>query len=76
MWYVSDPVCRITRPVRELRHFEKRMIRAGGSETFRFEVDPLCDLGFVDEKGDRFLEPGEYWIQAGPRKFRLFIPEE
>ena len=76
MWYVSDPVCRITRPVRELRHFEKRMIRAGGSETFRFEVDPLRDLGFVDESGTRFLEPGAYWVQTGSRKFRLQIPGE
>ena len=76
LWYVSDPVCSITRPVRELKHFEKRLIRAGDSETFRFEVDPLRDLGFVDETGRRFLEPGEYWIQAGPRKFRLLIPEE
>ena len=76
LWYVSDPVCSITRPVRELKHFEKRLIRAGDSETFRFEVDPLRDLGFVDETGRRFLEPGEYWIQAGPRNFRLLIPEE
>lgn len=76
LWYVSDPVCSITRPVRELKHFEKRLIRAGDSETFRFEVDPLRDLGFVDETGRRFLEPGEYWIQAGPQKFRLLIPEE
>lgn len=62
MWYISDPYCSITRPVKELKHFEKRTINPGETEVFTFEIDPGRDLGFVDAKGSRFLEPGEYRV--------------
>lgn len=61
-WYICDPVCRITRPVKELKHFEKRLVKAGESEVFTFEIDPMRDLSFVDNKGERFLDCGEYYI--------------
>lgn len=70
-WYISDPYCSITRPVRELRHFEKRMIRAGESETFLFEIDPERDLGFVDSDGNPVLEKGDYLIKVGDQEVRL-----
>lgn len=28
-WFISDPYCSITRPVKELKHFEKQFIKAG-----------------------------------------------
>lgn len=62
LWYISDPYSSITRPVKELKHFEKRTINPGETEVFTFEIDPERDLGFVDAKGLRFLEPGEYRI--------------
>lgn len=62
MWYVSDPYSHITRPVKELKFFEKQMIPAGESRTFTFEIDPMRDLGFVDRTGRRYLDPGEYKI--------------
>lgn len=61
-WYICDPVCRITRPVKELKHFEKRLVKAGTSEVFTFEIDPMRDLSFVDNKGENFLDCGEYYI--------------
>ncbi len=72
-WFVSDPACRITRPERELKHFEKQLIRAGESRTFRFEIDPARDLSFVDADGRRFLENGEYFIQVKDKKARLYL---
>lgn len=63
-WYVQDPASVITRPVKELRHFEKRMIKAGESETFTFEIDPLRDLGFVDSFGHKYVDPGEYVLSV------------
>ena len=66
-WYVTDPWCSIARPVRELKHFEKRMIGAGETQRFLFEIDPLTDLGFVDGRGHRFLEPGLFTLQVGGR---------
>ena len=61
-WFISDPYCSITRPVKELKHFEKQLIKAGETKTFRFDIDMERDFGFVNEDGKRFLEAGEYHI--------------
>ena len=60
--FISDPYCSITRPVKELKHFEKQLIKAGETKTFRFDIDLERDFGFVNEDGKRFLEAGEYHI--------------
>ena len=72
-WYIRDPYSTVTRPVKELRHFEKRLIPAGGSCTFEFEIDPMRDLSFVDCKGDRILEPGDYYVIVKDRKVRITL---
>ena len=61
-WFISDPYCSITRPVKELKHFDKQLIKAGETKTFRFDIDLERDFGFVNEDGKRFLEAGEYHI--------------
>ena len=70
-WFISDPVCRISRPVKELKHFEKRLIKKGGSQLFRFEIDPAKDFSFVDGNGNRFVEPGDYYITVKDRKLKI-----
>ena len=75
LWYVSDPVCRIARPVKELKHFEKRMLRSGETHTFSFEIDPERDLSFVDGDGNRFLEAGDYYVIVKDRKLKLTLAE-
>ena len=42
--------------------FEKQLIKAGETKTFRFDIDLERDFGFVNEDGKRFLEAGEYHI--------------
>ena len=72
LWYVSDPYCSVvTRPEKELKFFEKRMIKAGASEVFHFEVDPSRDLGYLDADGRYFVEPGEYHILVGDKDLKL-----
>ena len=63
-WFISDPYCSITRPVKELKHFEKQFIKVGETKTFRFDIDLERDFGFVNEDGKRFLEAGEYHIMV------------
>ena len=70
-WFISDPYCSVTRPVKELKYFEKQFIRVGETKTYRFEVDLERDLGFVDETGKRFLETGEYYILVGDQQVRV-----
>ena len=72
LWYISDPYCRVvTRPEKELKYFEKKLIKAGASETFVFEVDPARDLGYLDGAGRYFVEAGEYHIFVGNRDIKL-----
>ena len=74
-WYIQDPYSTITRPVKELKHFEKRLIRAGETCTFEFEINPMRDLSFVDCDGNRVLEPGDYYIMVKDRKIRITLSE-
>ena len=56
---------------KELKYFEKKLIKAGASETFVFEVDPARDLGYLDGAGRYFVEAGEYHIFVGDRDIKL-----
>lgn len=73
LWYVTDPFCSVTRPVKELRHFEKKFIKAGATEIFTFDVNPEKDLAYVDSEGNPLLESGEYRISVNGQtlKFNL-----
>lgn len=70
-WFVSDPYCSITRPVKELKHFEKQFIKRGETTNFRFDIDLERDFGFVDGNGRRFLETGEYYILVKDQKVKI-----
>ena len=70
-WFISDPYCSITRPVKELKFFEKQLIRCGETALFRFDIDLERDLGFIDRNGKRFLEAGEYYIIVKDQKVKI-----
>lgn len=70
-WFISDPVCTISRPVKELKHFDKQMIAKGETKTFRFDIDTERDLSFVDGNGKRFLEAGDYYIIVKDKKVKI-----
>jgi beta-glucosidase len=48
-------------------------IKAGESETFRFEIDPKRDLGFVNSKGEKYLDKGEYRIIVGDQTVSINV---
>ena len=75
MWFVSDPFSTITRPVKELKHFEKGNINPGETREFSFEIDPLKDLGYVDNEGNKFLEPGDFYISVNDKRIKLTLTE-
>ena len=72
-WFVKDPYSHITRPIKELKYFEKKLIKAGESVTFRFEINPLRDLGFVNREGKKYLDKGEYWIMVGDQSVTIHV---
>ena len=67
LWYTSTHVGRITRPVKELKHFERVLLKPGESATCKFVIDP-GQLAYPDENGNLILETGAYSIMAGDRK--------
>ncbi|SBW01636.1 Beta-glucosidase-related glycosidases [uncultured Dysgonomonas sp.] len=72
-WFVFDPVSTISRPVKELKHFEKQMIKKGETKVFKFDIDPLKDLGFINADGKRFLESGDYYIIVKDKKVKVTL---
>lgn len=74
-WFVCDPVSTISRPVKELKHFEKQMLKKGETKIFRFEVDLLKDLGFINGEGSRFLESGDYYIMVKDKKIKIVLED-
>ena len=72
-WFVKDPYSHITRPIKELKYFEKKLIKAGESVTFRFEINPLRDLGFVNREGKKYLDKGEYRIMVGDQSVTIHV---
>jgi beta-glucosidase len=70
-WFISDPVSTISRPVKELKYFEKQLLKAGETRVFRFEVDLMRDFGFVDSTGKRFLESGDYYVMVKDKKIKI-----
>ena len=74
-WYISDPVCTISRPIKELKYFEKKEIVAGGKVKYRFEIEPMRDLSYTNSEGKRFLEAGEYFVMVNDQKVKFEIIE-
>lgn len=75
-WFVSDPVCSISRPIKELKFFEKKSIKAGKTEVFEFHLNPIRDLSFVDSSGNKILESGEYHISVNNKEIVINLLEE
>ncbi len=73
LWFIADPVASISRPVKELKYFEKKEIKVGETIVYQFYIDPMRDLSFIDSKGDRHLESGDYFIKAGNQEINFVI---
>ena len=68
--YIRDVVCSVTRPVKELKGFQRVTLKPGQSRTVALEITPgrlACwniDKQFV-------VEPGEFRIMIGPNSVDL-----
>ena len=61
--YVRDLVGSITRPVKELKHFERVTLNPGESKALTVDI-PVQDLAFVGLDGVKKVEPGDFqlWV--------------
>lgn len=62
--YIRDLVGNITRPVKELKGFEKVFIKAGESKTISFKITSEL-LSFYDYDLNYVAEPGDFDIMIG-----------
>lgn len=74
-WYISDPVASITRPMKELKYFEKLELKAGEKKTFKFEIDPERDLSFPDSNGKMRLESGDFYLTINDQRIKFELTE-
>lgn len=59
--YVRDLVGSLTRPVKELKHFERVSLKAGESRDMHISI-PVSELAFFGLDGTKKVEPGEFRI--------------
>jgi beta-glucosidase len=62
--YVRDMVGSYVRPLKELKGFQKVMLKAGESKTLTFNIEPSM-LSYLDENGNTLLESGNFKIFVG-----------
>jgi beta-glucosidase len=63
--YVRDLVASVTRPVKELKGFQRVSLDPGEEERVRFEV-PVQQLGFHGPAIEYVVEPGDFSVWVGP----------
>lgn len=62
--YVKDLMASVSRPIIELKGFQKVYLKPGESKQISIEV-PVKELQFLDEKINWIVEKGEYRIMVG-----------
>jgi len=62
--YIRDVVSSVTRPVKELKGFQKISLHPGQKKTVSFEISPDL-LAFYDVNMKCVVEPGEFFIMVG-----------
>ena len=62
--YVRDLVGDVTRPVKELKGFQRIRLQPGEVRTIAFELNPV-DLAFYGQDMELMTEPGEFHVWVG-----------
>jgi len=68
--YIRDPVCSISRPVKELKGFKRIHLKAGQSERVSFTITRDM-LSYWDAQGNKVFESGDFLIMVGPDSRRV-----
>ena len=69
--YITDPVCSTTKPILELKGFQKLMLKAGESREVSFEIKPAELLKFYGADYKWQVEAGEYIVRIGGNSYAL-----
>lgn len=72
--YAADPVGSNTRPLKELKAFDKVMIKKGEIRSMEFKID-VHDLGYYNRKCDYIVESGKIVIGVGTNSENLELTD-
>jgi len=72
LWFLRDDVAPITRPVKELKHFEKKELAPGDKATYSFSIT-ANSLAYPDPQGKPVLSGDYYTLTVGKlsQKFKV-----
>jgi beta-glucosidase len=68
--YIRDEVSSVTRPVKELRGFERVPLKPGETRTVSFKLGTQA-LQFYNRDMKRVVEPGKFTVMVGPNSVDL-----
>jgi beta-glucosidase len=68
--YIRDVVSSVTRPVKELRGFERVSLKPGEERTVAVTLGPDA-LALVDQKMQKVVEPGRFDVMVGTNSTQL-----
>ena len=67
--YIRDVVSSVTRPIKELRGFERVTLAPGEKKTVTFTLGP-AELSLIDRRMQRIVEPGRFEVMVAPARER------
>lgn len=68
--YIRDEISSVTRPIKELKGFQRVNIKPGETRSMSFSVGPQ-ELQFYNREMKRVVEPGTFKIMVGPNSVDL-----
>ena len=76
LWFLFDEVGSISRPVKDLKFYEKKLLKPGESADFKFTINAENQLSFPNNKNEKLLEDGYFTLMAGDLKTRFKLQLE
>ncbi len=68
--YIRDLISSVSRPVKELKGFEKISLKPGETRTVQFALSP-DELSFLNARLERVVEPGVFSVMVGSSVDRI-----
>ena len=63
--YVQDKVGSVTRPIKELKRFDRITLSPGEKQNINFSL-PVKELAFWNLDMEKVVEPGDFVLMVGP----------
>lgn len=70
--YIHDEVASVAQPVMQLRGFDRKLIKAGETQRFTFELGPE-EFSIVNKNMKDVAEPGDFTVMIGPSSDNIVL---